>query len=194
MPKRDQHHRRDRDDEDRRELAVAHFDDEVRTAERREPVAVALGPVVPATHSRARNPNDGSEDQVEARHEERGDRQATNGSHCVAPGDAGKAAGMCVPCMTRQVSTNTATSAMPGSTAQAISIVRRRVEPVGASWLRAGAMMTERRIAVWAKAHETAENQNMTSVNRRGIERDDDTKPSWARLSRVARTRNRGKR
>jgi len=36
-------------------------------------------------------------------------------------------------------------------------------------------MTTERRIAACARAHETAENQNMTSVNRRDIEWEDDT-------------------
>ena len=39
--------RRDAEEQNRREIPVHHLDDEVHPAERREPVAVALGPVVP---------------------------------------------------------------------------------------------------------------------------------------------------
>src|SRR5215218_8314422 len=56
----DKRHRRNGDNEDRCQIAMADFDDEVRAAERRKPVAKTLGPVVAAPHSRARDAHDGA--------------------------------------------------------------------------------------------------------------------------------------
>jgi hypothetical protein len=51
IPKRDEHHRADGDEEDRCEIAMTDFDDQIRAAERREPIAEALGPMISASHS-----------------------------------------------------------------------------------------------------------------------------------------------
>lgn len=76
---------------------------------------------------------------------------------------------MWLPCIARHVSTKTTTSAIPGSTAHAISIARRLARG-DASSARLGARATERRMAVCANAQQTAEIQKMVSVKRKDIE------------------------
>ena len=78
-------------DENRREIAVADFDDEVRTAERRKPVAVALRPVVAAAHARAGDAHDRAEHEVQARDDERRERETADGVHRIDPVSDGAA-------------------------------------------------------------------------------------------------------
>ena len=73
----DERHRHTVSDEDRREIPVAHLDDQIRPAERRKPVAVALWPVVAASHARPGDAHDRAEHEVQTRDDQR--RRSTAG-------------------------------------------------------------------------------------------------------------------
>ena len=65
---------------------------------------------------------------------------------------------MCDGCIVRHVDISTSASAMPGRTAHAISTARLAGDvSIPESVVRAGELMTERRIATWAiEQHATA--------------------------------------
>ena len=103
---------------------------EVGPAHRREPVAVALRPVVAAAHARAGDADDGAEDEVQAGDAERdvGDsgavsswRTPTRGTGALQP----LRGGLRTVRTARQVKTSSTASPTAGSTAHSISIAPR---------------------------------------------------------------------
>jgi hypothetical protein len=53
-----------REHQQRRQIAVHHFDDQIGTIERREPAAVALRPMIAASHARPGDADDRAKHQV----------------------------------------------------------------------------------------------------------------------------------
>src|SRR5262249_31557208 len=109
--------------------------------ERRKPVTVALGPVVTAAHARAGDANDRTEHEMQARHDERGQRQPANELHRARNP---KSVAECAGCIARHANVRPSASAPPGRTAHAISTARLAGEvTIPESDVRAGERMTE---------------------------------------------------
>src|SRR6476469_7366599 len=62
---------------------MRHLDDEVRPVERREPVTLALRPVVAAAEARTGNPHDGPEHDLPNAEDQRQNRKTPQGVHLM---------------------------------------------------------------------------------------------------------------
>jgi hypothetical protein len=75
--------RHDRDRQRSRDVAMRDLDDEIRSVQRREPVALALRPVIAAAQARTGDAHDGPEHDLPNSEDQRQNRKTPQGVHLM---------------------------------------------------------------------------------------------------------------